>query len=58
MSIVKPHKGAEKRVLALLSENFAEASMKEMYGSKEETNDTEDFYPFVCVQLTSPIFLQ
>jgi hypothetical protein len=29
-----------------------------MYGSKEETNDTEDFYPFVCVQLTSPIFLQ
>ena len=49
MSIVKPHKGAEKKILSLLSENFAEASMKDMYGSKEETNDTEDFYPFVFV---------
>jgi V-type H+-transporting ATPase subunit C len=49
MSIIKPAKGTEKKLLALLSENFAEASMKDMYGSKEETNDTEDFYPFVFV---------
>jgi len=31
--------------------------MKDMYGSKEDTNDTEDFWPFVLVPLTSPTFL-
>jgi hypothetical protein len=29
-----------------------------MYGTKEETNDTEDFFPFVSIPLTSPVFLQ
>jgi hypothetical protein len=32
--------------------------MREMYGTKEETNDTEDFFPFVNIPLTSPLFLQ
>lgn len=58
LSIIKPHKNHEKKILASLSEAFADPTMKEMYGSKEELNDTEDFYPFVLVNLTSPLFLQ
>jgi V-type H+-transporting ATPase subunit C len=58
MAIVKPHKNMDKKLLSALSDTFCDASMKEMYGSKEETNDTEDFFPFVCIHLTSPFFLQ
>jgi hypothetical protein len=32
--------------------------MKGMYGAKEDANDTEDFFSFVAIPLTSPIFLQ
>jgi hypothetical protein len=41
-----------------MCETFAEASLKDMYGSKEDAQDTEDFFPFVMISLTSPIFLQ
>ena len=58
IGIVKPAKGKEKSILTLMSDNFCDPTMKEMYGSKEETADTEDFFPFVMVPLTSPIFLQ
>ena len=58
LSIVKPAKNQEKKVLSTLMEQFADPTMKEMYGTKEELNDTEDFFPFVLVNLTSPIFLQ
>ncbi len=56
--IVKPSRAMEKKVQLSLSDTFCDASMKEMYGTKEETNDTEDFFPYVCIQLTSPNFLQ
>ena len=58
MALIKPFKNMEKRLLQSLSDNFCDPAMKDMYGSKEEANDTEDFWPFVLVQLTSPIFLQ
>ena len=58
IGVIKPNKGQEKLVLKRLSETFSEESMKEMYGTKEDTNDTEDFFPFVNVVLTSPLFLQ
>lgn len=32
-----------------MSEAFADPSMSDMYGSKEDTNDTEDFFPFVSI---------
>lgn len=58
IGIVKPAKGYEKQVMQRLCDTFADNAMKEMYGSKEDTNDTEDFFPFVNIPLTSPIFLQ
>ena len=58
IGIIQPKKGAEKAVLLKLSQTFADETMKDMYGTKEDTNDTEDFFPFVNVTLTSPLFLQ
>lgn len=58
IGILKPVRGYEKQVLMRLSDTFADETMKDMYGTKEETNDTEDFFPFVNIPLTSPLFLQ
>jgi V-type H+-transporting ATPase subunit C len=58
IGIIKANKGAEKQILSRLSETFADKAMAGMYGTKEETNDTEDFFPFVSIPLTSPVFLQ
>lgn len=58
IGIVRPHKGQEKVILSKLSETFEDQAMKGMYGSKEDTNDTEDFFSFVSIPLTSPLFLQ
>jgi len=58
IGILKPVKGYEKQVLTRLSDTFADETMKDMYGTKEDTQDTEDFFPFVNIQLTSPLFLQ
>jgi V-type H+-transporting ATPase subunit C len=41
-----------------MMEVFAEPAMKDMYGTKEDLNDTEDFFPFVNIPMTSPMFLQ
>lgn len=58
IGIVRPAKGKEKTVLSQMSEAFCDPAMKDMYGSKEDANDTEDFFPFVMIPLTSPVFLQ
>lgn len=58
IGILKPGKGYEKTVMQRLCETFADEAMKDMYGSKEDTQDTEDFFPFVNIPLTSPLFLQ
>ena len=57
IGIIKPARGKEKHVLSLMSERFCDAAMKDMYGSKEDSGDTEDFYPFVNIPLTTPTFL-
>lgn len=58
IGIVKPAKGQEKTILSKLNETFEDPAMKGMYGSKEDSNDTEDFFSFVSVPLTAPLFLQ
>lgn len=58
IGIVRPNKGYDKQVLQKLCDTFADKAMAEMYGSKEDTQDTEDFFPFVNIPLTSPTFLQ
>lgn len=58
IGIIKPPKGGEKAALEKLAQAFADKSMMEMYGSKDDGADSEDFYPFVNIVLTSPMFLQ
>lgn len=57
IAIIRPNKGQDKKVLEVLNQTFADKNMMEMYGTKDDTNDSEDFFPFVNVPLTSPIFL-
>lgn len=58
MGVVRPSKGRDKQLVENMIKAFADPTMSEMYGSKDEVGDGEDFYPFVLVQMTSPIFLQ
>ena len=57
MGILKPFKGCEKKLLENMSNHFCDPNMKDMYGTKEDALDGEDFFPFVAVQMTSPSFL-
>lgn len=44
--LVKITKGKEKKVHGGLIDVFAESTKKEFYGTKEELNDAEDFFPY------------
>lgn len=57
IGIVMPRKGCEKSILNDMTDVLAEPAMKEMYGEKQDANDNEDYWPFVCVNLTSPNFM-
>jgi len=57
MGILRPTKGMEKKLLEHMSNSFCDPTMKDMYGSKEDAMDGEDFFPFVAIQMTSPLFL-
>ncbi len=54
LGIYKPVKGKEKQIITAMVKEFGEEKMMFAYGSKEETGDSEDFYPFVQIALTSP----
>jgi len=56
MGIMKPAKGQDKKIMDKMLKIFAEEHLMEMYGVKEDAQD-EDFFPYVCNQLTSPTFL-
>ena len=58
LGIVRPAKGQEKAIQLILNEKFEDKAMSGMYGTKEDTNDTEDFFSYVSIPLTSPLFLQ
>lgn len=57
IGIVMPKKGAEKSILNDMNNVLADESLKEMYGEKQDAQDNEDYWPFVCVHLTSPNFM-
>jgi len=40
-----------------MTEVLAEDDLKEMYGEKMDANEAEDYWPFVSIPLTSPMFL-
>ncbi|CAD8169212.1 unnamed protein product [Paramecium octaurelia] len=52
--ILKPDQGKEKKVQQSLLKLFADPSQVGLYGTKEELEDTEDFFPFVYVPINIP----
>ena len=52
-AIIKPEKGFERKIISSMIDVFADPKTREMYGSKEEIGDTEDFYPFVLLALNT-----
>lgn len=53
--VIIPRKGAEKKMLTDMSALFAEQDLSEMYGEKiEGSGESDDFWPFVSIQLQSP----
>lgn len=58
LAVTQPYKNRDKQLIEEMIKSFAEDQIAEMYGSKDEVGDGEDFYPFVQIQMTSPLFLQ
>jgi V-type H+-transporting ATPase subunit C len=54
IGIVVPKKGHERSILNDMTAVLAEKSLMEMYGEKVDANEAEDYWPFVCVNLTRP----
>jgi len=52
LTVVHTKSGNEKKVLRMLTDEFADAKLKDMYGTKEEIGDSEDFFPFVYVPIS------
>lgn len=52
--IIKPDLGKEKKVQQSLLKLFADPSQIGLYGTKEELEDTEDFFPFVYIAVNIP----
>lgn len=57
LGVVMPKKGDENSILQEMTKQLAEENMKDFYGEKIDTSEADDFWPFVCVKLTSPQFL-
>ncbi len=57
LGVIEPGKGKDKAIVDAMIKQFADPSMQEMYGSKEDVGDQEDFFPFVLTNLTAPSFL-
>ncbi len=52
IAMLKPKNGMEKKVQSKLTDMFLEdQSQREMYGTKEELEDIEDFFPFIYVPI-------
>lgn len=41
----------DKKIMDAMLKRFADPTQLEMYGSKEEIQDSEDFYPFVVTHI-------
>jgi len=56
IGLVVPKPKADRLILQEMSDVLAEEKMKDMYGEKADAADAEDYWPFVCVHLSSPNF--
>jgi V-type H+-transporting ATPase subunit C len=52
LTVVNAKSGYDKKVLKQLTDQFADPKMKDMYGTKEELGDSEDFFPFVYIPIS------
>ena len=50
----QPKDSAEKKIHQGLTKLFADAESQQMYGAKEEIDDTEDFFPYATVPINIP----
>ena len=59
LAIVHPQKGMEKQVLANLNQRFNDQSLADLYGTggKDDVGGDDDFFSFVSIPMTSPMFL-
>ena len=59
LGVVTPRKGAEKQILWDMMHVTAAEGLKEMFGEKNQsdTNDLEDFWPYVSVPLATPVHI-
>lgn len=53
---VSTSRGSDKKILDKMLKVFAEADLIGQYGAKEDALD-EDYFPYVCNELTSPSFI-
>ena len=57
IGVVIPGKGQERTILHELNTALVDENMKEMYGEKQDASEADDYWPFVCINLTSPMHL-
>lgn len=57
LGVLLPRKGEERSILHELNKHLVDENMKDMYGEKLDANEAEDYWPFVCINLTSPAHL-
>ena len=55
IGLVCPKRGAERPILLQMNECLAEAHLREYYGEKMDAQENDDYWPFVCIPLTSPM---
>lgn len=57
VGLVCPKKGAEKEILRQMCTVLAEQNLAEYYGEKIDASETDDYWPFVSIPLTSPMHI-
>lgn len=57
LGVVFPGKGQERTVLHDMNQALVDETMKDMYGEKLDATEADDYWPFVCINLTSPLHL-
>lgn len=51
--VIQPHPGKEKKITEGLLKLFSDPSEIGLYGTKEELDDSEDFFPFIYIPINT-----
>lgn len=54
VAIISVQKGKERKLHQNLINQFSDASKRDMYGTKEDLMDTEDFFPYSFAEIGIP----